>query len=95
MGHPVVTYVPGEERGDVLLDACAEETGVGQLAVPLDGAVLARLHPRYHAARLLRRYVVHRLLVPASVILSCPHVPFKESLSFLAISMSHVHCNGP
>ena len=65
----------------MLLDACAEEAGVGELAVPLDGAVLARLHPRYHAARLLRRYVVHRLLVPASssgvnsVMCSC-HVPF-------------------
>ena len=59
-------YKPGKQRRAVLLDACAEEARVGQLPVPLDGSVLARLHAGYHAARLLRRDVVHRLLVPAT-----------------------------
>ena len=59
-----VANKPGEQWRDVLLDAGAEEARVGQLPVPLDGAVLARLHTGYHAAGLLRRDVVHRLFVP-------------------------------
>ena len=74
--NTVLKHAPGEEGSDVLLDARAEEAGVGELAVPLDGAVLARLHARYHAARLLRRYVVHRLLVPASILVMLSHAPF-------------------
>ena len=53
----------GEDGGEVLLDALAEEAGGGQLAAPLDGTVLRGLDPGDDAARLLRGDVVHRLLV--------------------------------
>ena len=57
----------GEDGGEVLLDALAEEAGGGQLPAPLDRTVLRGLDSGDDAACLLRRNVVHRLLVaPAS-----------------------------
>ena len=57
----------GEDGGEVLLDTLAEEAGGGQLPAPLDWTILRGLDSGDDATCLLRRNVVHRLLVaPAS-----------------------------